>query len=322
MLLEPLKEGRRLIKDRMQGIALSQHRSNLSLKDSSRYSRYLKDAQSAYGWQPESAESARLAEQFRKDAVVTFWDPEIGKLAESVLAKLKEKEAAGEDIWDLESTLYTGGDGYVQFPEFEQMFKGMVGQVIRGILRCEFKLHHFRLRKSVRLRDNARGSELWHPDTGPGTCINMVIGLSELSKANGATQVLPWGPSQEIIRTGLPVLRKRLREAEAKGITDRGALREVKCQYYQERIDAEYADQVVQAIAPSGGVLMWNTNALHKGGYPEEGEERIIMLCHAYPSHKATDWERYRKEGCSKFAWPNQYGKGTQPFPTDPADDF
>jgi hypothetical protein len=314
----------RVLRDQVHTVALQKHRSNLPYRQARIYTRFLKKAQAqcTNSLAPISDAAAGIADSFRRDQVVSFWSPEIREQSEAILEKLRERETAGEDIWDLESSLYKGKNGYVEYPEFEAIFRGLVGDVLRGIFDTEFKLHHFRLRKSVRTREFARGSELWHSDTGPGTCINMVIGLTELSEENGATQVLPWGPTADILAASRPIVRNRLAEAQAERSINREEMREIQCRYNDERVEATYADQIRKANGPAGTVLMWNANSLHRGGWPRQGEERYVMLCHAYPSHQPANWDRYRIEGCGKFAWPNISGRGTQPFPSDPAEDF
>ena len=319
-----VRSGIRRIRDHLHGQSVHRHRSNLPLRQAQVYTRYhefaREEAPVDLNVLPERAREP--AKKFRDQAVVTFPMPESEELATSILTKLRAREAGGADIWDLESSLYRGENGYSEYPEFEQMFHGLLGDVLRGAFGCEFKLHHFRIRKSVRLRDFARGSELWHSDTGPGTCINIVVGLTELSESNGATEVLPWAPTEDLLLSGRPIVRKRIEDAQKRRQVGREELREIKCRYYDERVESDYADQVVRAEGPPGSVLLWNTNSMHRGGFPNIGKERVVMLCHAYPSHRPTHWDRYRTEGCSKSAWPNISGRGTQPFPSDPAEDF
>lgn len=319
-----IREGLRIVKDHVHSYSIHQHHSNLPLRQARKFTHYLHQARKSAtkSYEPISDRAAELAAAFRRDAIVTFSPPEYEAPAKAILAKLCALEAAGEEIWNLESSLLREENGYSEFPEFETMMRGLLSEVLHGIFGCDFKLHHFRIFRSTRLRDYPRGSELWHSDTGPGTCINVVMGLTDLSAANGATEVLPWGPSKAILKTVRPIVRRRVAEAMKQGPLNREELREITCKYIEECIDAKYSTEVVRAVGPSGSMLLWNTNALHRGGFPDANEERVVMLCHAYPSDRPTNWERYRREGCGKFAWPNISGKGTQPYPDNPADDF
>jgi hypothetical protein len=105
-------------------------------------------------------------------------------------------------------------------------------------------------------------------------------------------------------------MRKRL--AAAGNPTDRIERREVLCRYYEEEIDAHLSDKVRPMIGPVGTVVPFRNNCLHRGGFPEPGHERRVMIFHCYPSHRPTHWSLYDKKGLVK----------AESYPRDPAADF
>lgn len=293
--------------------AIKRHGSRLGRHFAPRYTEYLDQCREAFTGSvavPEEVERA-LAE-FERKGFTSFWTAETRRIAEAIFARVQEEERSGLPIWDEKNDRYTG-EFYTKFPEVEQLFRGPLGAFLRATFRAEFKIFYGLLYRSRRILEVPTGSQLWHPDGGPGTCINVLFYLKDVVKEDGAAECLPWEASVEIYGKELRSreVRRRLEAAVDSGV---GALgqREIQCQFYLEEITRSYLDQVEQPTGPAGLVVPFRNNTLHKGGYPEPGRTRYVCLFYCYPSHRPTPFERYRQVGIPKAG----------SYPADPAAEF
>lgn len=302
----------------MQMRAVHRHGSRVGWRIAPRYTRYLEDCRAQFsGPLPPAGELAPALADFRRDGIASFWTPETGAIATSINAMIRSREAAGESLWgELGSSGNRNylGDVYIDFPEMENLFRGPLGTFLLNYYGTHFKIFYASMLKSVRMGEIPAGSQLWHSDSGPGTCVIIAFYLHDvLDEGAGVLHALPWNQSMEIYESECEALRRMARQ---RGIAlreaSRDTRRELMTTYYQEIIDATYRDKTLSPKGKAGLVVPFLNNILHFGGFPAIGRERIAMLIHCYPSNSPTDFERYRRHGTPK----------TAPYPTDPAAQF
>ncbi len=278
---------------------LAAHRSRMGRHAAPPYTRYAEQARAAYrGAPPNDGEIAGHAEAFRAQGFTWFRTAETERLAREMRAQLdEERRTHGDDkVWAADSR-YALGDIYQRFPQVEALFRGDTGAFLRAAFGSEFKIFYGILYRSVHDPSGPTGSQVWHSDGGPGTCINLMFCLTEVGSQNGAMEILPWPDS---LRLFGEEARRHLR-----GWLDK----EERQDFYSTRIDAVYTDRIAQPEADPGLVYPFLNNTVHRGGYPQPGEERIVCVFHIYPSVEPAPLDRYRETGIIKAG----------PYPKDPA---
>lgn len=280
---------------------LARHRSRMGRHDAPRYTQFAKRAQAAARNLPNDPEVLKLGQQFRDQGYTWFLNVETEALARGIQDRLTEEiRTHGKDqVWATDSR-YALGDIYQRFPEIDAMFRGTVGEFLRAALGSEFKIYFGILYHSTHDPDGPSGSQRWHSDAGPGTCINLMFCVSEVGPQNGAMEILSWPSSMQLFkREATQRLHKHL-----KG----DALHE----FYETEISENFPDAVRQPQAGPGLVYPFLNNTVHRGGYPEAGHERTVCVFHIYPADTPAPLDRYRKDGITK----------TASYPKDPAQVF
>ena len=302
----------------MQMRAIRRHGSRVGWCIAQKYTRYLEGCRARFpGPMPPARELTPALADFRQDGIASFWAPETEAIATSIYARIHARETAGEGLWgELGPSGNRNylGDIYIDFPEMEELFRGALGAFLLNYFGTYFKIFHGSMFKSVRMGETPGGSQLWHSDSGPGTCVIVAFYLHDvLDEGAGVLHGLPWKQSMEIYEDEYEALR---RMAHQRGIVLRDASRdmrrEIMTAYYQEAIEADYRDKIRGPKGRAGLAVPFLNNILHYGGYPTVGRERIAMLIHCYPSDRPTDFERYRNHGVRK----------TASYPVDPAASF
>ncbi len=241
------------------------------------YTRYLKQCRKEYG--------------FDASGVASFTTAESNMLVQQINAGLDE-ESRTRNIWN-DVGRYKG-DAYTSFPQIEALLRGDLGDFYRSTYRCSFKIY-FALIYRSRHDPPPSGSQMWHADGGPGTCINTMVYLTNASAEAGAIECLPWNESLSIFS----------RERRTIG---RNPTREVRSNFYAEQINQHFPDRVECPTGQAGLVVAFRNNLIHKGGLPEQGHERTVLMFHTYPSDRPTPFEYYRRHGLAKRG----------PYPADP----
>lgn len=307
------------IGSRLNYRALQKHRSKLGWRDAPRYTEYLKQAQqTATGLQP-GTEVTRNVEEFHAKGVTPLWSPESEAIANSMYQKLKAREAAGEEVWDTTGGGFYAHQGYngnlwQDFPEFEGLFRGVLGAFYENYFQSHFKIYYSSMFRSQRLTPERSGSQQWHNDSGPGTCIITGFYLHPTDTNSGCLQALPWQESLDIYKGERAADEANLaRYCREKGVrpqdVDKMTVRSLRNAWYDKVIQEGYADKVLMPTGKAGLTVPFMNNLLHRGGYPEAGHERYIILTHVYPSDKPTPFDSYRANGVKKKAG----------YPQDPA---
>lgn len=301
--------------------ALKKHYSKLGWRDAPKYTKFLVDSRrSLEDSLLPTGEIQQNVDQFERDGFTVLWSPENEAIANSMFSKIKAREAAGEDIWDLSGGgLYTHqgyrGDLWKDFPEFEGVFHGVLGGFLENYYRTHFKIYYSSLLRSQRNNNSSRaGSQQWHNDAGPGTCIIVGFYLHPTNEHSGCFQCLNWKDSLDIYKHERKVLQKRIQEycrGNGKNLQqlEKMELRSLLTSWYEEKINAGFQGGVNTPMGKAGSMVAFRNNILHRGGFPDVGHERYIILTHVYPSPLKTPYQLYRQVGVGK--------KGG--YPRDPA---
>jgi len=288
--------------------SVKRHGSRLGRRWAPAYTKYLDRCRAKFiGDVDAPVEIERAARDFQKKGFATLWNERTAELAETIFAKIQQEEKAGLNVWDADQRYHA--EVYTKFPEIERLFRGPLGSFLRAVYKTHFKIFFGVLYKSERIQNGPSGSQLWHTDGGPGTCINVMFYLKDVSREDGAMECLPWDASLEIYR-------KELLSAEvhrrSRAVSAHTSERDVKCSFYLNEISESYRDRVEQPAGRAGLLLSFRNNILHKGGFPEPNRTRYVCVFHCYPSDRPTPFDRYATAGLPK--------KGS--YPKDPAADF
>ena len=182
-----------------------------------------------------------------------------------------------------------------EFPILKQIFNHEIEPIIEGIYDSYFYIFYGIISKKIGDADMPKGSQLWHTDGGPGTCINLMIVTSELQKENGALELLAFNESKEI-------LIKMNRELNSKHFynLNREKRRELKAIWIQNEINNLDISKIHQPTGKPGKVIIFRNNLIHKGGFCQKGKYRNAFIFHLYPANKKLDWDKLKKIGIQK----------------------
>lgn len=270
------------------------YKSRLFYTDARKYSRYLHRCQSMAPVNQELCPLiADAVQHFNTEGFAAFSTPENEVIAKSILRKIRLEEAAGLALWD-DDYRYRQADPFSKFSEeFRGLFHGTLGPFLNGVLKTNYVIFYSLIYKSIRVTDLPEGSQLWHMDGGPGTCINVMFCLTETSPENGAMKCLPWADTLEICKKEKKIVRE---ERIAAAVTGKSHLthlekRAITCEFFKEEIEAKYSNKVKQPTGGPGLVYAFRNNCIHAGGFPEPGQERIVAVMHIYPCMENNlDW--------------------------------
>ena len=197
----------------------SRHKSRLFFPEARKFTKYLKHCQSvAPVREKPEAPFAQAAADFEAKGFAAFSTAETTALAKSMLAKIKAEEAAGLDVWN-SGDVYSLGDAFSKFEELQKLFHQGLGKFLNGVFGTQYAIHAAALYRSVRKIDQPEGSQIWHADGGPGTCINVMFCLTPTSAENGAMKCLPWDYSLQVFEKERPIVRERTARAVAQDPT-------------------------------------------------------------------------------------------------------
>jgi len=307
-----LQQTRQTISDRLFTTALARHRCRMGWRDAPRYTKHWQACVKAmHDPLPQAGELAPAIEAFRRNGIASFHTDETAAIARSISARLAAREAAGETVWqDDPETIGNNryaGETWRDFPELEGLFRGPLGTFLEHYFGCHFRIWFGLLYRNTPKKDARVGSQRWHSDSGPGSCVNVMFYLDETAPENGPLEALPWPDALEIFRGERAALRAS-GGAHDTGGDRNGALYD----YYGKVVAERYAERVMQPAGPTGLVVPFLNNTLHRGGFPMPGHRRTAMVFHCYPGKAPTPYERYRREGLAK--------RGS--YPKDPGETF
>jgi len=290
--------------------SIRRHRSRIGWRDAPRYSRYLARCrrEAPVTTKPED-EVAGSLDVFRHDGITSFHTATTGDVAAKMLSSLEAAERVGRQLWkpvdDYGSRVYAG-DPWLDFPELERLFQASLGDFLTGYFGSPFKIFYGMMYRSEHMEGSRAGSQLWHSDSGPGICVNVMFYLQDTTPAHSPLEAIPWAQSLSLYRQEKHLMR--LQALDKLGNNKRERI----TRFYTDRIAADDSTLIHQPHGPAGLVVPFLNNTLHRGGYPAKGHSRTAIVFHCYPSHRPVDLAIYRTQGITK----------TAPYPNDPAEEF
>jgi hypothetical protein len=296
--------------------AIKRHGSRVGWQIAGRYSDFWKKARSTC---PKPAPTEPVIREavatFARERVAAFHVPEAEAIARRMAQRIDAREAAGEKVWrdriGENSNANYAGDLWHDFPEVKEILQGPLGPFLEGHFGCAYKIFFATMYLSVHVPAGPKSSSLWHSDSGPGSCVNVMFYIDDTAPEDGAIELLPWQHALEIFARERPEIRRRLAE---RGIDapSKEVRRDLLCAWYAEEIAVKYADSVREPVGRAGLIAAFANNTIHRGGFPQPGRRRRVVIFHAYPSDRPTDWALYDAKGI---------GKG-ESYPADPAARF
>lgn len=174
MIASAIRGLRAIIGDWLWLRTLRRHHSRMGRVDAPRYTRHLERCRAISGGGlsvlPADVERAR---HFSERGFVSFSSLELLKTARAIGSRVRNLEQQGELHW--QSNGRFEGNLATTFPELETVFTGEVAGFAKAYYGANFRIYFGLLYKSERVFDDPRGSQLWHADGGPGTCINLMF---------------------------------------------------------------------------------------------------------------------------------------------------
>ena len=228
------------------------------------------------------------AKDFNKNGFSFFTNSLIKKNCENILYKLEKSSFS----WD-NSNIFIGSPSDEFRKELINIFKNGVDEFIKQTFQSDYYIFYHILYKSKRLikEKKEEGSQLWHADGGPGTCMNLMICHSPINKNNGAMKIINWRKSKKLL-SKLYFEYKRLVRNNTFKFEDKQEkrlyLRKLKCEIIKGYIEDESVNYFQPNTNNSGAIFPFSNNCVHAGGYTELGYERIVSVMHIYPSIKKT----------------------------------
>lgn len=280
--------------------SIRRHRSRIGWQVAGRYTRYYdRCRRQASVIVCPNVIVAAAANQARREGVSSFWTEQTGAVAERIRRRIEAFEASGRSVWAPpdaavpNSRLYTG-DVWYDHPELAELFAGDLGDFLHGFYGTSFKILFGSMYRTQHA-DRRHGSQLWHSDSGPGICINLMYYLHDTTPAHGTLEALSWRSSQQIFEAEIAA---RL-SGELQHISGYST-RHCRAQFAERMIVSKHAADVRQPFGKAGLVVPFLNNTLHRGGYPAPGLTRTAMVWQCYPSHLPTNLERYNATGVKK----------------------
>ena len=180
------------IKDRLWLWAVKHYKSRLGFANRPHFKYYEKSKKSFKKEEEYHRTIVEAADHFNEYGWATITTPETKEIAASVLKELKSEEATGESPWSNEDGRYKNGDFWKKFPQLENLFLNTAGKFFKSVYQCEYKILFGVSYKSVNRNEHPVGSQLWHFDGSPGTCINLMYCLGPVGPENGAMECISW----------------------------------------------------------------------------------------------------------------------------------
>ena len=305
MIRSVLKPVRNATSDMLWYATARRHASRLGHRQAPAYTRFLKHCRAvAADHENHPANIAHAAAEFNEQGLAAFTTTESVELAGQIKAQLDAEERHRE-IWSSDGRY--DREVFTTFPQVEALLRGCLGSFYRATYRCPFKIYYGMIYRSRHDSSGPTGSQLWHADGGPGTCINTMVYLSDASPEAGAIECLPWRESLSVFARERRAMRRRAIASQSADVA-----RATRADFYADEIAERFPGRVSRPTGAPGLVVAFRNNLLHKGGFPQLGHERTVLLFHTYPSDRSPPFERYGQHGIPK--------RGS--YPADPAEEF
>jgi hypothetical protein len=295
-MINIIKKIRLLISNYLWLHTLAKHKSRMGYAEAPKYSKHHEKAKKKYTEKIEIDNNVNFCiKEFQKNSYSQYMSDENKLLANSVMKKITKEEKIN-DIWD-KNYRYKISDIFQSYNEIQKLFTGDLDKILRGIFNSQYMIFYGLMYKSVHSGLIPTGSQLWHSDGGPGTCINIMFCLNETNEKNGAMECLPWNLSKKLFKKE----RKLFNVGGLPSSTnDREKYRESICNFYRQEINDNHKENVARLSGPPGNIILFSNNLIHRGGFPKIDHKRYVCIFHVYPSlHRITHFY-YIKNGVTK----------------------
>ena len=186
-------------------------------------------------------------------------------------------------------------DYFKKFPTLINLFKNELESVLESIYKTHFYIFYGILSKKIGNTLEPTGSELWHSDGGPGTCINLMIVTSKLTKESGALELLDFEESKKLlIRMNNELIDKNFKKLS------RQDQRKFKVNWINNHIKMIDKSKFYQPTGERGKVILFRNNTIHRGGFCKKGFYRNAFIFHIYPSKNKINWDKVLVDGLKK----------------------
>ena len=223
--------------------------------------------------------------------------------AEIIARSVKAKLARMENPWSQESkgsNSYSFIDGrlLLHFPELANLFENELSTFLRQIFQTNFSVYYGLMYKTMP-STAACGSQLWHTDSGPGCCINVMFYIDPVSEDAGPIQVISLADSMRIEREFRKMLRKQHGRIDG---AKRRMLRNDFVDLYLAKNSVK--SKTYKSLRP-GLIIPFLNNTFHRGNIVIGDTARRAVVFHCYPSSKKLSADSLLRADISK----------RQPFP-------
>ncbi len=280
------------------------HKSTMFVNQARIYTKYYNLCRKGFSRRTVDKSILYHANNFKRNGFCSFSTLNSTIAANEILKKIKEEESSNK--W-LPDQSYDLNNFFTKFPKLKNLFENEIKDLINSIYNSNFSIFFGVLYKSENKGKPPEGSQIWHTDGGPGTCINLMFCLSEVNEKNGSMQCLPWNISKKILID----LYDDFNKITTKGLLDKSNkidVRKQKSNIIKDIINKNYFKHVYQPASKPGLIYAFRNNCIHAGGYTEPNQMRYVCVFHIYPNNKNIDFSQYLKKGINK----------TSPFPINP----
>ena len=308
-----IKELKNIFSNWVFAYSIDKYKTSMFFSDAKKYYKHWSLCKKKYNnYQENSDLIKKLTDEFNHKGFTSLQTIENNKFALSILKKIKIKDKSSKNFWDNDKNYREYSQNiFLDFEELEKVFKGTLGKLLRNIYQCDFNIFRGKMLHSKTSNDdNASGSQLWHSDGNPGTCINVMFYITEASSKMGAIEILPWEKSKILLNERRLTLKEGTNKLVKSSQLDKNMTRKISTDFYKNKIDNGYKKFVETRTGDPGLICLFLNNTVHKGGFPDKGKERYVCIFQCYPSDTQANFRDYKKNGFgSAISYPRNIEK-------------
>jgi hypothetical protein len=230
----------------------------------------------------------QFANDYNKRGYVFYKDPRLQDSFQEAYMKLNDKKLK----WDGKTGRLINNPEAIIGVQLQYIFDHSVDSFLKSVLKCDYKIFYHTVYRTQRTSfdEQPQGSQLWHSDGGPGTCIILMLCYSSSTPENGSMECLEWPQSLGIHRYIERQYQKNKRLLLHK---TKQEIRSFRAHATQQYLDNHKLIPSQPNIITPGCIYAFNNNVIHRGGYGRVvGRTRIVSIMHVYPCLFASELEK------------------------------